>query len=121
LEFHISHHQPQTSAAMAASHNEVAFPSVSREKIVSFPLRICRAVISSSGATHTIGKRVCGHMPIPTSPAHANMTRAQPAHCGIDKLRLGSRSIPAVTPGIEAKSSIVLSTAGKTVENGTVA
>ena len=121
MKFHISHHQPQTSAATAASHNEVASPCVIREKIVSFPWRICRAVISSSGATHTIGNSACGQVPIPTSPALANMTRVQPVHCGFGQRRVGSRSIPAVTPGTEAKSSIVLSTAGRTVENGTVA
>lgn len=121
MEFHISHHQPQTSAATAASHNEDASPSVSREKIVSLPLRICRAVISSSGATHTIGNSAWGQVPIPMSPALANTIRAQPDHCGFGQPRAGSRSIPAVTPDTEAKSSIVLSTAGRTVENGTVA
>jgi hypothetical protein len=60
-------------------------------------------------------------MPIPANPVLARVNKTPPVHRGLGQRSAGNRSIPAFMTGIEARSSVVLKTAGNTVENGIVA
>src|SRR5688572_11772435 len=121
LYFHNSQKNPHTRAARADNHRAVQSPREIRENIVSCPVTICNDVINNRGATHTSGKRIVGQIPIPISPAQARTKMSQQAGFFPIAATGGSRSHPALIRGNEPNSSFVLSTAGSTVENGTVA